>query len=168
MPIALPSMPMFANLRRWYAQRTPRERRSIAAAIALSTAAIAWWAIWQPMVQDIARMHGQAVHAKEALAEAQRFADEFPGLARTRRPLPATPLRADVEQVVATTLGRPAGLAIDTQEQRVRVTLPAVPFDSLTLLLEALQREALIQAAEVRLTARVEPGSVRAELLLAR
>ncbi len=168
MPTPTPSMPMIATTRRWLAGRAPRERRLLTVAAALLLLAAGWWGVWEPMGRDIARMRGEAVRTKAALLVATRAADEMPGLARTRRAVPTTPLLTDVERAVTAALGRPAGLAIDRQDQRVHVVLPAVPVDALAALLETLQRDALVQVAEARLTARIEPGTVRAELMLSR
>lgn len=166
MPTSAPSMSMIATARHWFARRAPRERWLLAVATTLLLLAAGWWSVWEPMGRDIARMRGEAMRTKPALFAATRIADEMPGLARTRRAVPTTPLHTDVERVVTAALGRPAGLAIDRQEQRVHVVLPAVSLDALAALLEALQRDALIQVAEARLTTRIEPGTVRAELTL--
>ena len=48
--------------------------------------------------------------------------------------------------------------------QRLRVTLDAVSFEALTRLLEALQRDARLNAVDLTAAARVEPGQVRAEM----
>jgi type II secretory pathway component PulM len=166
MPTSAPSMPMIATARHWFARRAPRERWLLAVATTLLLLAAGWWSVWEPMGRDIARMRGEAMRTKPALFAAKRIADEMPGLARTRRAVPTTPLHTDVERVVTAALGRPAGLAIDRQEQRVHVVLPAVSLDALAALLEALQRDALIQVAEARLTTRIDAGTVRAELTL--
>ena len=48
------------------------------------------------------------------------------------------------------------------------MTFDAIAFDALTALVSALQRDAGVRAAEVSVTARVEPGQVRAEVTLTR
>jgi hypothetical protein len=48
----------------------------------------------------------------------------------------------------------------------VRITLPSARFDALVGALEALQRDAALHVVEATLTARVEPGTVRAEVVL--
>jgi type II secretory pathway component PulM len=168
MATPLSSSPWVTSTKRWLAQRAPRERRLLAAAAAAVALALVWWAIWQPMASDITRMRAMSLRAQADLADARRMADAIPGLERAARAVPAAPLQAEVERILTSALGRPAGLAIDLQDQRVRVTLPNVSVTALATLLETLQREALIQTAEARLTARVEPGTVRAELVLTR
>jgi type II secretory pathway component PulM len=63
---------------------------------------------------------------------------------------------------------RPAVTAIDVQDGRVRLTFAAVRFDALIALLDALARTDGLRAVDAVLAARVEPGTVRAELTLAR
>jgi type II secretory pathway component PulM len=105
---------------------------------------------------------------RAALVEGQRIADAIPALARTRRPPPAGPIRADVERALASAAGLATGAQVDVEGDRVRLTLPAAPFDGIVALLESLQRDAQLQLVEATLTARVETGRVRAELLLGR
>jgi type II secretory pathway component PulM len=59
-------------------------------------------------------------------------------------------------------------LLIGSQDERTRVTLPAVPFAAVVTLVESLQRDAGLQLQEATLTARMEPGTVRAELVFGR
>ena len=64
---------------------------------------------------------------------------------------------------------KPAGNGIErVGDQRWRATLDAISFDSLTAFIDALQRDAGVRAAELSVTARVEPGQVRADVTLAR
>jgi type II secretory pathway component PulM len=48
------------------------------------------------------------------------------------------------------------------------VVIDAVPFDALVAALDVLAREHRVRATEANVAARVEPGTVRAELLLSR
>ena len=57
---------------------------------------------------------------------------------------------------------------LDWQAARARLTFESVPFDALVRLLEAVQRDARLRVVEGKLIARVDPGTVRAELTLAR
>jgi type II secretory pathway component PulM len=50
----------------------------------------------------------------------------------------------------------------------VSVAFGAIEFDALVGALEALQRDARLRVVEATIAARVEPGVVRAELVLAR
>ena len=48
----------------------------------------------------------------------------------------------------------------------MRITFDSIAFDALTMLLEALQRDAKLRALDLSAAARVEPGLVRAEVTL--
>jgi type II secretory pathway component PulM len=89
-------------------------------------------------------------------------------LKRNAKPVRTADLRSAVEQA-----GAARGLAnlltsIDASEGRVRVTFAAVDVDALAPFIEALGRDELLFVREATLVARVEPGTVRAELTLAR
>ena len=74
--------------------------------------------------------------------------------------------RPDVESALARQ-GLKATAIDRGEDQRLRVTLDTVSFDSLATLLEALQRDARLSAVDVTAAARVEPGQVRAEMTFA-
>ena len=63
---------------------------------------------------------------------------------------------------------RSAVTQLEWRDGRAYVVLAAVDYDALIVALEAMQRDARLRAVEATLTARVEPGMVRAELTLAR
>ena len=58
--------------------------------------------------------------------------------------------------------------SVDLRDNRVRVVLPDVRFDALVAALAALALDEGLRPVEATLTARVEPGTVRAELTFAR
>ena len=102
------------------------------------------------------------------LTQTRASFDESVGLAR------ATPMAnsADPRSAVTRALADqgiriPAG-SVDVRDNRVRVVLPDVRFDALVAALAALVRDEGLRAVEATLTARVEPGTVRAELTFAR
>jgi general secretion pathway protein M len=153
---------------RWLAGRSPRERGMIGAAALASAIALLWWGLWQPLTADVARLRAAIPQARASLADGRRMADAIPALERTRRAAPGGTLRAEVERVLAASVGPMPGAQLDAQGDRLRVTLPAVPFTAVATLLEALQRDGQVRLLEATLTARLDPGVVRAELLLAR
>jgi type II secretory pathway component PulM len=63
---------------------------------------------------------------------------------------------------------RVAGGSIDLRDNRARVVLADVRFDALVAALGALARDDGIRAVDATLTARIDPGTVRAELTFAR
>ena len=97
-----------------------------------------------------------------------RMAKEIGGLARAPRDGAPADARADLERVLAQQNLRAAVTQLDWRDGRAHVVLAAVGYDALIAALEALQRDARLRAVEATLTARVEPGTVRAELTLAR
>jgi type II secretory pathway component PulM len=76
--------------------------------------------------------------------------------------------RADLERVLAQQNLRALLTQQDWKDGRARLTFGAVQYDALIAALEALQRDARLRIVEATLTARIEPGTVRAELVLAR
>jgi type II secretory pathway component PulM len=63
---------------------------------------------------------------------------------------------------------RAAVTQLEWRDGRAHVVLAAVGYDALVGALEALQRDAGLRVVEATLTARVEPGTVRADFTLAR
>ncbi len=145
-----------------------RERTLVGAALVVVALAAAWTWVWQPMTADIARMRRDLPRERAVLAAARAQADD---LAASRRAAaetrPGDP-RAAVERLLAERGLRGAASALDVKDARVRVTFAAVRFDALIGWLDALRARDGLHAAEAVVTARVEPGTVRAELTLAR
>jgi len=153
---------------RWWAAKASAERRIVFIVATLAVAAIGWLGVWRPLTRDVALMRSERTQNATALAEAGRMVDEIAGLARGGGVgTPGDP-RADAERVFAAHGLREQVTQLDLQEGRARIVFAAVPFAQLVPALEALQRETRLRLIEATLTARVEPGSVRAELALAR
>lgn len=153
---------------RWWAAKSAGEHRIVAAIAALVAAVLAWWVVWQPLTRDVAAMRAAQAREVQALAAAKSMASEMAGLARTPGAPPAADARADLERALTQQGLRAAATQIEWQDGRARVVFADVRFDALVAALEALQREARLRVVEATLTARVEPGTVRAELVLAR
>jgi type II secretory pathway component PulM len=157
-----------APIARWLAGKSRGERRIVAAIAALAAVALLWIALWQPLVRDTAAMRAAQPGNTAALAGARRMTAEIAGLARTPSSPAAADARAGLERVLAQQNLRPAVTQLEWQDGRARVVFAAVGYDALIVALEALQREARLRAVDLTMTARVEPGLVRAELTLAR
>ena len=155
-------------LDRWRSARTPRERRVIAALVVLVAAVIGWIAVWQPLQRDLASLRATVPTERDTLAQARKVADEMASLARTAPVRRATDARAELERVLGERGLRGALTQLDWQDERVRIVFADVGVDPLVLLLDTLYRDAQLRVVEAALTARVEPGTVRAELTLAR
>lgn len=144
-----------------------RERVLLVLAIAVVVTAAAYAWLWRPMTADIARLTRDLPPARAALAAARAQADDL--VARQRAgalPRSGDP-KAAVERVLAERKLRPAVSLLDVADGRVRLTFGAVRFDALADFLTALGKEGL-RPMEAVVTARVEPGTVRAEFTLAR
>jgi len=153
---------------RWLAEKTRGERRFLTALLVVATVVLVWAVIWQPLVRDTVAMRAAQHGNAAASAAARRTADEIAGLARTSDTPVATDARGSLERVLAQQNLRSAVTQLDWQDGRARVVFAAVRFDALIVALEALQRDAHLRAVEATVTARVEPGMVRANLTLAR
>ena len=147
---------------------SPRERAMIVGAAVVVALAVLWTWVWQPINADIARLQRDLPRAHSVLATARAQANALAALQRTSASAKSTDPRAAVERVLAERGLRPAVTALDVQDGRVRLTFAAVRFDALVALLDALARTDGLRAVDAVLAARVEPGTVRAELTLAR
>src|SRR6185295_391585 len=103
-----------------------------------------------------------------ALARARGMTKEIGELARAAPKSVPTDARADLDRALSQQNLRSAVTSIDWRDGRAHVVLAAAGYDALIVALEALQRDTRLRAVEATITARVEPGTVRAELTLAR
>jgi len=118
-----------------------------------------------------ARHRGDARRASRRCRGAGRRAAHDRGDRRARaqsRCARAPDARAGLERVLVQQGLRPAVTQLEWQEGRARIVFAAIGYDALIVALEALQRDAQLRAVDLTMTARVEPGQVRAELTLAR
>jgi len=167
MTTASPLATRFPALHGWWATSPARERRLLVAATTLGLALAAWWLVWQPLQRDAATMRSAAPREAAALSEGRRAAEEIAGLARTSVAAPSGDPRGVLERILAQRGLRTAVTQLDWQDGRARVVFTSVAFDPLVAALETLQRDGRLRIVEAVITARVEPGSVRAEITLA-
>lgn len=157
---------MLAGVAARWAQASRRERRLVvfAAVVVGGAAGYAW--LWQPMLADTARLARDLPRERAVLHAAQAQSADLAALAQA-----AAASRGALVPVVEQTLAehglRPAAGGLEEAEGRVRLALAAVRFDALVPLVATLGRRG-VRVVEATLTQRVEPGQVRAELLLAR
>jgi general secretion pathway protein M len=163
-----PRLAVSPGVARWWAQKTPRERRIVAGIALLVVVAIGWLAIWQPLQQDLAALRTAAPAERRALAEGERMAAEVARLASSAPAAPAPDAQAALERIVSERGLRGSGTQVEWRDGRARIAIDAVRFDTLIAALEALEREARLRIVEATLTARVDPGTVRAELVVVR
>ena len=163
--------PTMANerLAQWWQVRTRAERAALVLAGLIAALVIAWIFVWQPLTRDIARLERQVARQRAELAEARKQADDIASLARSAAAPASRDPRTDVEAGLVRQGLKSSAIAIERADDRhLRITFGAITFEALTSLLEDLQRDAKLRAAELTVIARVEPGQVRAELTLGR
>ncbi len=166
MPTYFASTRSLPLARWWSAQPVSVQRRwRWAAILAASVVAIAAFA--QPLVRSADASRAALARDATALADARARSAEIASLARGAAPA-AADAKSELERVLARAGLRPAVTQLDWQDGRVRLTFAAVGFDALVRALETLQREARLRVVDAKLTARVDVGTVRAELTLAR
>lgn len=166
--VAMPGMHVPVPIARWLAAKSRGERRAVTAILVAAIAVLLWAAVWQPLVRDADAMRAPRSGSEAALAAARKMAEEGAGLARASPPPVPADARAGLERALAQRGLRPAVTQLDWQEGRARVVFAAVGYDALIGTLETLQRDEKLRIAEATITARVEPGTVRAEITLAR
>ena len=149
----------------WWQLRSMPERTIVALASGIALATIVWWVLWEPMQHDAERQSRQLVAQRAVLAEARRQADDIASLSRNPPSLPARDARADLDAALSSH-GLKATAVDRVDNDRLRLTFDAIGFDTLLALLETLQRDARLRAVELTSTARVEPGQVRADVVL--
>ncbi len=104
---------------------------------------------------------------QRVLATARAQGEDLLALQRASMRAPAADLRAAVERA-AVARGLKLAATPDAAEGRVRLTLDAVSLDDLVALIDTLSRTESVYVAGATLVTRVEPGTVRAELVFAR
>jgi type II secretory pathway component PulM len=147
---------------------SPRERLLLALAGIVVALGAGWAWIWQPLQSDVARLSRDLPLARQVLAAARAQADDLVALQRTPGAARSGDPRAAVERALAEHSLRPAVTSLDVQEGRVRLTFAEVRFDALPAIIETLGRADGLRVLEADVTARVEPGTVRAELTFVR
>ena len=146
---------------------SPRERVAIVAGLAVVLGALGWAFVWQPLTRDLDRMRESSPLDTATLNRARAMADDIAGMSRSA-PVSRGELRSTVERALGDRGLRAPAVAIEPQDDRVKVIVPAVPFATLVAALDAIRKDTAAFVVEGVITPRVEPGTVRAELVLAR
>ena len=124
---------------------------------------------WQPLTGAIARARDDVARTRVELAIARARTAETESLARAASAPTST---ADLRSVVTRVFGEHAlhGAPVDAKsaDGRFAVVVADARFDAIVNALDALARNEGIRLVEATVTARVDPGSVRAELTFAR
>jgi type II secretory pathway component PulM len=139
----------------------------MAAALAMAAAiALLWAGFWQPMARDTAALRLAIAGDAAALAQAREIAREMASAPPGPPQRTPTDARGMLDRVLAQQNLQRVVTSLDWRDGRARIVLAAVGYDALIIALEALQRDARLRVVEATITARVEPGIVRAELTL--
>lgn len=146
---------------------SPRERVALAIGAIVVVGAVLWALVWQPLTRDVAELRERAPGAAATLSTARALADDIASLERGSA-TPRGDLRAAVERALGEQGLRTPVITIENTGDRVRVTVPAIAFLALVAAAEALRKDAGAYITEGTVTPRVEPGTVRAELVFAR
>jgi type II secretory pathway component PulM len=157
-----------APIVQWWSSKSDGERSIVASLALLILVAVAWWGVWQPVTRDVEASRATLARTNAALADARRMTEEMVGLSRAAALPPDGDPRPDLERVLVQQNLRSALTQQDWKDGRARLVFRGVNYDALVAGLEALQRDLHLRIVEATLTARVEPGTVRAELVLAR
>jgi type II secretory pathway component PulM len=161
----VPVPPAFA---RAWDRMSARERRFAIAAAAVVLLAAAWGWLWQPLQEDSVRIRRELARDRAALATARAQAAELAGLQRgTQAPRGGDP-RVAIERVLGERGMKSALTSLEVKDDRTTVTFAAIGFDALVGVLDALAKTDGLRPHEASLTARVDPGNVRAEVTLTR
>jgi len=150
------------------AAKSPAERWTVASLLLAIAAAVLWAALWVPLARDTAALKLARTANAAALAEARDRAREASELTRTPARAPTLDPRAELDRTLSQQGVRPAVTSLDWRDGRAQLVFAAISYDRLINLLDALHRDAKLRAVEATMTARVEPGIVRAEITLAR
>ena len=156
------------NAREAWLRISPRERWLIALGTVLVVGVVGHAFVWEPVMRDLAATRTALIETNARVTSAREAADEIAGLAREARPPRTADARAAADRVITAAGLRGDVTAISAADGRVRVTFAAIDFATLAALVESLGREEQLFVAEALVAARVVPGSVRAELALAR
>lgn len=149
-------------------QRADFSRRPAFAGLAIVAALVVATVVALRLHDAIARERENVARSGLVLGAARARAAENATLARANVVAKNVDLRTSIEQVF--TRHALAYRVLDAQESEgpLRIVIEAAPFDALVRALDALSREDGVRATDATVTARVDPGTVRAELELAR
>ena len=146
---------------------SPAHRRWLGG-FAIVAVAVAIVAMLRPLPAAVARAESDVARARSLLEVAQARIADNDSLERVAKPLRAGDLRSAIDAVMARFELRAAPVPSAMSEGHYAMVVDDVRFDTLVAALDALARDAGVRVVAATLTARVEPGRVRADLMFAR
>ena len=156
------------SMARAWDRASARERGFVLVAVIVVVLASGWAWVWQPMNTDIERMERDRARQQRVLVTAQAQANDLVSLRRADAPTRPSDARAAVERVLAERALRAPLPPADPKGGQVRLLLDAVRLTELVAMLDTWWRADGLRLIEATFTVRVEPGTVRADLLLGR
>jgi type II secretory pathway component PulM len=141
-------------------------KRRASIAFVLVAAVVLTVIVASPLRDAVARAREDLARSRLVLDVARARAAESATLVHASVPAKAGDVRTAIERVLAAHGLRHAPVAGQTPDGAI--VIEATPFDALVRALDALARDEGVRVVEATLTARVDPGTVRAELVLAR
>jgi type II secretory pathway component PulM len=156
-----------AWLRAWD-RMSPRERTLAGTAVGAVLLAAAWSLVWQPMQEDSLRMRRELQRERAVLAGARAQAEETAGLQRGTQLNFSGDSRVAIERALGERGLKGALTSLEVKDSRTTLTFSAIGFDALVGLLDALAKADGLRVVDASLVSRVDPGTVRAEVALAR
>lgn len=148
-------------------QRADLSRRPALAGLAIVAALVVATVVALRLHDAIARERENVARSSLVLVAARARAAENVTLARTNVLAKHGDLRGSIERIFARHGLRYAPLDAQAGDDAQNIVIEAAPFDVLVRALDALSREEAVRVIDATLTARVDPGTVRAELVLA-
>ena len=145
-----------------------RERMLTGAAACVVLSAAAWSLAWQPIQEDSLRMRRDLQRERAVLATARAQAAEIAGLQRGTQVNFSGEPRLAIERVLGERGLKSAVSSLDVKESRTTITFSAIAFDALVGLLDTLAKADGLRVVDATLVSRIDPGTVRAEIALAR
>jgi type II secretory pathway component PulM len=161
-------IPVPDALRRAWERMSRRERTLTVAAACAVLFAAAWSLVWQPMQEDTLRMRRDLQRERAVLAAARAQAAEIAGLQRGTQPNFSGDPRVAVERVLGERGLKDALTSFEVKDMRTTITFTAISFDALVGLLDTLAKADGLRVVDAMLMSRIDPGTVRAEIALAR
>jgi type II secretory pathway component PulM len=152
-----------------------RERLLVGFAVVLVVLGLFYGVAWPALTRDIERTRQDLAHDRATLAYLQGRLQPVRGSAGPAgaspvAPLPTGPADAQTRAGVARVLAAHgfADAQVDLRDGRLGVVIPGAPFEALVAALDEIRRSTGLRVVEARLAARVDPGTVRADLTLGR
>jgi type II secretory pathway component PulM len=155
-----------ASLASAWDRASPRERVLVRGMLLVVILAVLYAVAWQPLTADISRTRDALERDRAAYETLRAYAE--PQAAPSAGTAPAAEPLAGVTRALDARSLRASASQLEAREGRVMLLLGAVRFDALVTLLDDLARVERVRTLDARITARVEPGVVRAELTLGR